>query len=89
LLPKIKTFLDQVNKLAANRRLTGFKYNQTNIREGLAVLAFSYMTESNLQIKTIDDTVMNDKYPVPIRIYMPSQHEILPVIIYFHEINRI
>lgn len=84
LLPKIKVFLDQVNVLNKSRQLAGFKYNQTNVREGMAYLPFSYMTEANQQIKIIDDTILNDKYPVPIRIYMPPESKNLPIMLYFH-----
>lgn len=84
LLPKIKEFLDRVNLLVRNRQLSGFKYTQTNVRESMMTLTFSYMTEANKNIETIDDAILNDKYPVPIRIYMPPEHNSLPILIYFH-----
>lgn len=84
LLPKLKAFLDQVNVLAEHRKKSGFKVNQTNIRESLAFIAFSYMKESDQSILAIDDTILNDKYPIPIRIYMPPQAQNLPVMVYIH-----
>ena len=84
LLPKIKAFLDQVNILSKNRKLAGYKINQTNVREGFAFMAYSYMKESDRSIIAIDDTVLNDKYPVPIRIYTPPQAKNLPVMVYIH-----
>lgn len=84
LLPKIHELLQQINQMNQSREKFGFKYNQTNIREGLAFLAYSYMTESNLSILTIDDSILNGNYPIPIRIYMPPNAENLPVAIYIH-----
>ena len=86
LLQGVQEFLDQSNALKAQLAALGFKMNQANLREMFATMVRLYMTDYDSTIRTIDDTVLNGNYPVPIRIYVPPAAATtqLPVAIYLH-----
>ncbi len=83
-LPKIQEFLDQLAIIKAKLAEMGFKQNQTNTREGLANLTRTYMTDFDPTVFAVDDVVLNGRYPVPIRIYIPDFSQSLPVAAFIH-----
>lgn len=84
LVPKIQDFLNQVEKFKIYLSSIEFKPNQTNARESLANTTRAHMTDHDISILAIDDTIMNGNYPVPIRIYNPNPSVALPVAIFIH-----
>lgn len=82
--PKIRELLDKIEQVKPYLELIGYKMNQTNTREALANLTYLYMTDYNKMLFTLDDTVMNGHYPVPVRIYHPEPGTALPVAIFIH-----
>ena len=86
LLPKIKEFLGQIEAINKARELSGFRLNQTNVREAMAITALFYMTESDRTVTTVDEVIVNNNYPVPVRIYIPKMGNTasFPVALYFH-----
>lgn len=83
-LPKIQEFLDQLAIIKAKLAEIGFKQNQTNTREGLANLTRIYMTDFDSTVFAVDDVVLNGRYPIPIRIYIPDLSQPLPVAAFIH-----
>lgn len=82
--PKINELLDKIKQLKPYLDSIGFKMNQTNAREALAVMTYTYMTDYNKTLFSLDDVVMNGHYPVPVRIYHPQPGTALPVAVFVH-----
>jgi acetyl esterase len=82
--PKINELLDKIKQLKPYLDSIGYKMNQTNARESLALMTFTYMTDYNKMLFSLDDVVMNGHYPVPVRIYHPQPGTALPVAIFVH-----
>lgn len=82
--PKINELLDKIKQVKPYLDSIGFKMNQTNARESLALLTYTYMTEYNKTLFSLDDVVMHGNYPVPVRIYHPEPGKPLPVAIFVH-----
>jgi acetyl esterase/lipase len=82
--PKISELLDKIKQLKPYLDSIGYKMNQTNVREALALMTFTYMTDYNKMLFSLDDVVMNGQYPVPVRIYHPQPGTALPVAVFVH-----
>ena len=85
LKPVLQYFIDGVANLKSYFTSIGFKQNQSNTREALANVTRTYMTDIDLTMFIIDDVVMHGNYPVPIRIYHPSNKlNSAPVAVFIH-----
>lgn len=84
LTPKLQEYVEFVEKLKERLFSSGFEPNQMNEREAIAAFCAMYMTEHHSDIKTIDDTLIRDGYPIAIRLYSPNFAEKLPVVVYIH-----
>lgn len=82
--PQIQEFLAKIEQVKAYLVSINFKPNQTNTREALANMTRLHVTNYNQQLLALDDVVMNDRYPVPVRIYHPQPDQALPVAIFIH-----
>jgi acetyl esterase/lipase len=82
--PKINELLDKIKLAKPYLDSIGYKINQTNAREALAMMTFTYMTDYNKLLFSLDDVVMNSDYPVPVRIYHPQPGTALPVAVFVH-----
>lgn len=82
--PNIHDFLQQIDKLKIQLQEIAFKPNQGNARESLANTTRTFMTEYDLNIVATDETIIRDKYPIPLRIYNPNPNKKLPVAIFIH-----
>lgn len=83
-LPKIQNFLDQIALTKSYLAAQGFIQNQSNTREALANITQTYLTDYIQSVRAIDDVIYNGHYPVPIRIYVPSLEQALPVACFIH-----
>ncbi len=72
LVPAIQEFLQIVEQSKQRLLAQKFKMNQSNTREALANMTRSYVTNYPTDLRIIDDSINNDGYPVPIRIYIPA-----------------
>ena len=84
LSPEIKDWLVHFNRRNAALLADGFKPTPTNVREGLAELTRSLVTQRPEVAWVRDDLVAGGAYKVPVRIYHPAPQVELPVLIYFH-----
>jgi len=82
--PKINELLDKIKQAKPYLDSIGYKINQTNAREALAMMTFTYMTDYNKLLFSLDDVIMNGDYPVPVRIYHPQPGTALPVAVFVH-----
>ncbi len=80
----LQNFLQQLEILKAQLLALNFKPTQANAREGMINMTRTFMTECNLSVLAIDDLIIRDKYPIPIRIYNPNPMEKLPVAVFIH-----
>lgn len=86
LVPAIKEFLAMVEQNKLRLQAEGFKLNQSDAREALANMTRTYVTEYPKKLRTIDDTIDNEGYPVPLRIYLPESaaNKPLQVALFIH-----
>jgi len=82
--PEIQSLLDKIEAVKPIFKEINFKMNAVNAREGLANLTQNYVTDYDQQLFAVDDIIVNGKYDIPIRIYIPDQQKTLPVACFIH-----
>jgi acetyl esterase/lipase len=82
--PKLKDWLDEFNKVAAELLAAGFKVTPVTGREYLANLTRDMIPDIPDVPLILDDVVPTPGYMVPIRIYHPDPQKALPVFVYYH-----
>ena len=74
-LEPIQQLLDYITSLKPILQANNYQFNQTNVREALFNLGNKYVSELDTSIMAIDEVIMHQGYPIPIRIYLPTMNQ--------------
>lgn len=82
--PTLQPWLEQFNRIAAQKIASGYKATAIGAREALAQLT-AQMVGPGPDIAWVnDDLVPGRDYSVPVRIYHPAPEQPLPVLVFLH-----
>lgn len=84
LSPALKPWLDNLNKMIAAARAADFTATPVNVRESLAGLTASLVTQHPELPWVGDEMVETGDYPVPVRIYDPAPERQKAVCLFLH-----
>ncbi len=82
--PTLQQWLKQYNETLAHWQAQGNTFTPAIVRESLAKMTRTYVTDIPEMSLVIDDTVNNGGHPVPVRIYHPDRYSSLEVAIFLH-----
>ena len=80
----LQQWLEQYNQTLAHWQSQGNTFTPALVRESLATMTRTYVTDIPAMSLVIDDTVENKGYPVPVRIFHPDQDASLEVAVFLH-----
>lgn len=82
--PQLQNFLAGIAQIKSYLVAIDNKPSHANAREALANITRANVTDFDSTLFAVDDVVINDKFPVPIRIYNPAPDSSLPVAVFIH-----
>ena len=80
----LQQWLEQYNQTLAHWQAQGNTFTPALVRESLATMTRTYVTDIPALSLVIDDTVDNNGHPVPVRIFHPHQNSSLEVAVFLH-----
>lgn len=80
----LQRWLEQYNQTLAHWQAQGNTFTPAVVRESLATMTRTYVTDIPELSLVIDDAIDNDGHPVPVRIFHPDQSSSLEVAIFLH-----
>ncbi|NNK15165.1 MAG: alpha/beta hydrolase [Desulfofustis sp.] len=82
--PVLQQWLEQYNQKLAHWQAQGNTFTPAIVRESLATMTRTYVTDIPELSLVIDDSVDNGGHPVPVRIFHPDQYSSLEVAVFLH-----
>lgn len=80
----LQQWLKQYNETLAHWQAQGNTFTPAIVRESLAKMTRTYVTEIPELSLVIDDNIDNNGHPVPVRIFHPDRYSSLGVAIFLH-----
>jgi acetyl esterase/lipase len=80
----LQQWLEQYNETLAHWQAQGNTFTPALVRDSLARMTRTHVTDIPELSLVIDDTVDNDGHPVPVRIFHPDHYSALEVVIFLH-----
>lgn len=81
---RLAAWLEQLNQLIADQKAQGIEATAAMVRDSLAGLTATFVTERPAVDRVIDITVSNADRPIPVRLYDPVPSVAKPVCLFFH-----
>lgn len=82
--PRLATWLDQLNRLIADQKAQGIEATPAMVRDSLAGLTATFVTERPALDKVIDITIDDAGRQIPVRLYDPAPGADKPACLFFH-----
>lgn len=82
--PILQQWLEQYNQTLAHWQAQGNTFSPAVVRESLATMTRTYVTDIPELSLVVDDAVDSHGHPLPVRIFHPAQSSSLEVVVYLH-----